>query len=53
MNFAVIKKLPLSDEIIKAFPLSDSGIEKVARDQQEVKDILAGRDNRLLVIVGP
>ncbi len=53
MNFTVIKKLPSTEEIIQAFPLSDAGYESVARHKQEVKDVLAGKDNRLLIIVGP
>lgn len=53
MNYAIIKKLPTSDEIIDSIPLSDKGYDRVAKDQTEVKDILEGRDSRLLIIVGP
>lgn len=53
MNLTVIKQLPSTEEIIQAFPLSDGAYEKVAKDKQEVKDILAGKDHRMLVIVGP
>lgn len=53
MNLTVIRQLPSTEEIIQAFPLSETAYEKVARDKQEVKDILAGKDNRMLVIVGP
>lgn len=48
-----IKKLPTSDEIIAAHPLSEAGYAQVAKDRQEVKDILSGKDDRLLVFVGP
>ncbi len=53
MNLTVIKQLPSTEEIIQAFPLSETAYEKVAKDKQEVKDILAGKDRRMLVIVGP
>lgn len=49
----LIKKLPTAEEVIQALPLSDHGHEQVAKDRQEVKDILAGRDDRLLLILGP
>lgn len=53
MNFTPIKKLPHIDEIIQAFPLSTSAQQKILHDRQEVKNILEGRDNRYLIIVGP
>ncbi|MFA4831672.1 MAG: 3-deoxy-7-phosphoheptulonate synthase, partial [Patescibacteria group bacterium] len=53
MNFTIIKKIPTAEEIIQAFPLSEEAHQNIARDRQEVKDILAGRDERTLVIVGP
>ena len=53
MNMTKIKKLPTGEEIIQAHPLSDKGHEQVARDRQEVKDILSGKNKRLLIVVGP
>lgn len=53
MNVTIIKKLPTPEEIIQAFPLSEMAHLQVARDQKEVKDIIAGRDKRMIVIVGP
>ncbi len=53
MNLTVIKQLPSTEEIIQAYPLSEAAYEKVARDKQEVKDILAGKDSRMLILVGP
>lgn len=53
MNITVVKKLPSAEEIINNFPLSAAGHAQIARDRQEVKDILAGKNPRLLVIVGP
>lgn len=48
-----ITKLPTADEIIAANPLSEEGLARVQKDRQEVRDILDGKDDRLLFIVGP
>lgn len=53
MNYAIIKKLPTSDEIIDAIPLSNAGYQQITQDREEVKAILRGEDKRLLIIVGP
>jgi len=52
-NVRDVKKLPAPAELIAAIPLSDAAQERIARDRAEVRDILAGRDRRLLAIVGP
>ncbi len=53
MNFTVLKDLPTAEDIIQKFPLSEAGYERIERDKREVRDILAGRDSRMLVMVGP
>lgn len=53
MNYTRIKKLPPVEDIIQLYPLSAAGHEKIMRDRQEIKNILEGRDNRLLLIIGP
>lgn len=53
MNYIRIKKLPSVEEIIQLYPLSDTGHEKIMHDRREIKNILEGKDQRLLVIVGP
>src|SRR3989339_1253024 len=53
MNITIIKKLPIAEEIVQLAPLSENGHEQVARDRQEIRDILSGKDNRLIIIVGP
>src|SRR3989344_2226110 len=53
LNYRVIKKLPPIDEIIERYPLTKDAAERVTKDREEVRDILAGRDGRLLLIVGP
>lgn len=52
-NIRSIKKLPSVDQIIQTYPLSSDLQEQVDRDRQEVKDILAGKDPRFLLITGP
>lgn len=53
MGYKIIKKLPTADEIIATLPLSDEGYQSIAKHQQEIKDILGGKNNRLLMVVGP
>lgn len=53
MNMKPVKKLPTAESIIQEFPLSEDVHESILKDRQEVKDILAGRDDRLLLIIGP
>lgn len=40
-------------KLIKEFPLSDAGVNTVRQARQGISNILAGRDDRLAVIVGP
>lgn len=53
MNYTRIKKLLTVEEIIQLYPLSDKGHEKIMHDRREIKKIIAGKDERLLMIVGP
>jgi 3-deoxy-7-phosphoheptulonate synthase len=53
MNYTRIKKLPSVESIIQQYPLSDAGHEKIMHDRREIKHILEGKDDRLLMIVGP
>lgn len=53
MNYTRIKKLPSVEEIIQQYPLSDAGHQKIMHDRREIRNILEGKDNRLLMIVGP
>lgn len=52
-NFTVVKKLPSMESVIDAHPLSKKAEVQIAKDRKEVEDIIAGRDKRLLLIVGP
>ncbi|MDF3055566.1 MAG: aroF [Gammaproteobacteria bacterium] len=53
MNYAIIKKLPTSDELIDSIPLSDQGYHQIAVDRKDVKNIIEGHDSRLLIVAGP
>jgi 3-deoxy-7-phosphoheptulonate synthase len=53
MNYTVIKKLPPLEEIVEAMPLTESSRKKIMQDRTEVKNILSGKDDRLLMVVGP
>jgi len=53
MNFNIRKKVPDGEEIINSFPLSDAARAKILHDRQEINNIISGKDNRLIVIVGP
>jgi 3-deoxy-7-phosphoheptulonate synthase len=48
-----MKKLPSPDEIVARTPLSEAGQARVRRDRAEVREILSGKDPRLLAVVGP
>ncbi len=52
-NFTVVRKLPDIDDIISRYPLSAAAEKKVLADRDEIRRILDGRDDRLLLIVGP
>lgn len=45
--------IPSPHEVLSEFPLGARRAERVVRDRDEIADILAGRDDRLLVVVGP
>ena len=47
------KKLPSADEIIAQNPLSEKAQAEIEQHRKEIKDILSGKDKRLLFIVGP
>lgn len=53
MSFNYLKKMPSPNEIKQAYPLSPQMQEtKAARDQQ-IADIICGKDQRVLAIIGP
>lgn len=47
------RTLPTPAEVLTDLPLPEGSAQTVARSRQSTQDILAGRDDRLLVVVGP
>lgn len=53
MAFEYIQKLPDPEEIKREYALPPKFQELKNKRDQEVKDVIAGRDDRFLVIIGP
>ncbi len=54
-NLRIAAEVPLVSpaELAREVPLSDAAAETIAQGRRSLGDIIAGRDNRLLAIVGP
>ena len=48
-----IKELVAPNALLEELPISERAAETVYRTRREIQDILHGRDDRLLVVVGP
>ncbi|SEI56187.1 3-deoxy-D-arabinoheptulosonate-7-phosphate synthase [Lachnospiraceae bacterium A10] len=53
MSFQYIRELPSPEEIKRDYPLSDQLKEQKKKRDQEIADIITGKDDRFLVIIGP
>lgn len=53
MSYTVTKTLPTVSELHQQLPLTQKGKAQVEKDRQEIKDILEGKDNRKILIIGP
>lgn len=53
VNIRQLDPIPAPRAFIRELPLSQKQIDLVLRSRQEIRDVLNGRDDRLLVIVGP
>ena len=53
MSFTYIQKLPTPDEIREEFPLPEVLEHKKAERDKQIADVFTGKDDRLVVIVGP
>ena len=53
MGFTIQNTLPTAAEVLEKFPLDEATTQDVKRHQQEIKDIISGKDHRKLMIVGP
>ena len=53
LRIGEIKEVIAPAEVLKSHPISDLASETVAKTRQAVHDILTGKDDRLLVVIGP
>lgn len=53
MNSQLFKTLPAVNKIHKECPLSNIAYQKILQDRQDLKNILSGKDNRFIFILGP
>lgn len=53
MGFDFIKKLPTPEEIRKQLPFPSKLVAIKEKRDQEIKDVITGKSNKFLVIVGP
>lgn len=53
MSFTFIEKLPTPDEIRRQYPLPQALAERKTERDREIRDVLTGKSNKLLVIIGP
>lgn len=53
MGFDFIKKLPTPEEIREQYPLPSELVAIKERRDQEIKDVITGKSNKFLVIIGP
>ncbi len=51
MNFN--RKLPIPKEIKELYPVTEKVAEIKAQKDKEIRDIFEGKDNRLLLVIGP
>jgi 3-deoxy-7-phosphoheptulonate synthase len=53
MSFNYIRKLPTPEEIVAQFPVSEKLKNIKAKRDAEIRDVITGKSNKFLVIVGP
>lgn len=53
MNMEFRRKLPIPKEIKEMYPINEAFARLREQKDKEVKDILSGQDDRLLLLVGP
>ncbi len=52
-NMKFLRKLPTPEEVQQSIPLSKEGAATKVRRDQEIADIFSGKDDRILLIIGP
>ena len=53
MSFEFVKKLPTPSEIREQYPVPEKLVALKKERDQEIRDVLTGKSNKFLVIIGP
>lgn len=53
MNMQFMGKLPIPKEIKEQYPLSEAAAQIKAQRDKEIRDIFDGKDDRMILIIGP
>ena len=53
MNMEFLRKLPTPDDLKQQFPVSARIAEIKAKRDEEICNIFEGKDDRLLLVIGP
>ena len=53
LRIKTIRPVSMPAQVQAEYPLSDSAAQTVSETRAQIQDVLAGRDDRLLVVVGP
>ncbi len=53
MSFTFVKKLPTPEEFRKEYPVSEEVAKIKEKRDEEIKDVITGKSNKFLVIIGP
>lgn len=53
MSFNYLKRLPTPAEIRAQYPLSERGREIKRRKDEALRDIITGKSDKFMVIIGP
>lgn len=53
MNLEFERRLTIPMEVKKIYPIDDDLLEIVEQRDREIKDIFAGKDDRIILIIGP
>ncbi len=53
MQMEFVRKMPLPQELLRDYPIGEEMKRRKAARDGQIADILTGRDDRLLLIIGP
>lgn len=53
LRVRALDPLPKPEDMLAELPLTDAAADLVGRSRADVRDVLAGKDDRLVVVVGP